>query len=120
MFLLATQPSISTVPGSFTVDTPVTPGNTAIVDVVDLTTVRSTKWIITITNNTTSEARMFEVSAIKGSTRIHSNMFGNIGDPIQIVWEVVEVGTNLELHILNNETASLTINTVRIQTLILN
>lgn len=119
MFLLATQPTI-TLPGSgtgnVTVETPVAIGDTSIVDTVSLVNTTSTKWIVTITSTTPSKSRMFEISAVKGSTRVFSNMFGNIGDAMHILWDVIETGTDLQLLITNNEAFNITSSVVRIQT----
>jgi hypothetical protein len=116
MFLLATQPKVSTIPGSFTTDVIVPTNDSAVVDSIDLSLLHSAKWIVTITG-VGGYCRLFEVSVVHGfNNTIFKNMFGNIGDNIHITWDVILNGNILDLTFTNHELYNIHINTVRVNT----
>jgi len=109
----STVPTVS-IPTITIVSTNITPN---VVDIINYATNTSLKWLITIIDNTNNRARFLEVSAIhRGGLSVMHNIFGDIGDRINVNVEVVLNAPNIQLQLTNNSGDELHINTVRVNT----
>lgn len=120
-FVLTTQISpLSTGPAISTPNITVVSTNTTsnIIDTISYTSAHSLKWLITIVDDTNNRTRFMEVAAIhRNGVSVMHNIFGDVGDRINVQVEVVLNGPDVELKLTNNSGADLLINTVRINTL---
>jgi hypothetical protein len=90
-----------------------------IIDTISYTLAYSMKWLVTIIDVTNNKARFLEVSAIhRNGISVMHNIFGDVGDRIHVLINVILNGPNVELILTNNSGSTLHVNTVRINTLI--
>lgn len=91
---------------------------TANVDIIPMATYRSTKYLVTITDDTANKSMAYEVLAMhKQLTTASHNRYGILGDIIAHDLDVQVIGTDLVLKITNNEAHSITVDVVRMPTL---
>lgn len=109
----STGPTVS-IPTINVVSTNTTP---IIVDILNYATNTSLKWLITIIDNTNNQARFLEVSAIhRSGLSIMHNIFGDVGDRINVSIDVILDSPNIKLKLTNNSGADIHISTVRVNT----
>jgi hypothetical protein len=95
-----------------TVDT-APPGSTTPADTVPFATIASTKWLVTVSD--TTRVRFFEIAAVcTATTEPRYNLFGDIGDRINVTPVVSKLAGEIILSIINNEASDIDVNIARI------
>ena len=84
--------------------------------VVDQSMGTSVKWIIAISNTTDTVVQAYEVLAIKKGTTAVYNVYGLVGDNINITLSVDNVGGEIRASVTNNEMFDVVINITHIGT----
>ena len=88
-----------------------------VIDAVNYTTAHSLKWFITIIDDTNNKTRFMEVAAIhRDGLSVTHNIFGDVGDRIKVIINVILNGPKIELVLINNSGVSLHVNTLRLNT----
>ena len=85
-------------------------------DSVVLATIRSVKWLVTITDSVAGDYKTYEVLAVHNGTTALYSVYGIVGDSISVFTNVVINGANMELELTNNSTNNLDIKVQRIAT----
>ncbi len=88
------------------------------VDTVDGEQVRSTKWLITLTDEANYLYNVAEILAIQNGTNVTFTVSNKVGDFLPYRVSVVLNGTDFQCKIANNHTDDLRVDLVRISTLI--
>lgn len=93
------------------------PSATVNVDTVPIGMYRSSKWLITVTDETLDLATSYEVLAMHTQlTNPTHNKYGIIGDIVLHSLDVVLIGTDLILQVTNPQAHNILVDAVRIPT----
>ncbi len=95
---------------------PISNGNTVVADSVVAATIRSVKWLVTITDSVAGDYKTYEVLGVHNGTTALYSVYGIVGDSISVFTNVVINGANMELELTNNSTNDLDIKVQRIAT----
>jgi len=89
---------------------------TVVVDSVLATLVRSVKWLVTVIDTVTGAQQSFEVYATKTLADVEHQVFGRVGDVLDVNTNVVFQSSSLQLQITNNEANPIDVQALRIAT----
>jgi hypothetical protein len=85
---------------------------TAVIDSYDITQVRSVKWLITVSDLTSTLFQSLEVLAIHDGVNVLHSEYGVTGDDITFDVNVNIVTGNLELQVTNNSANTIQVDSV--------
>ena len=92
--------------------------NTILVDSLPLATYRTAKWIVTLNDSVGGTSMAYEVLGVHDDLVAHHTRYARTGDNIPHGIDVILNGIDMALEITNNIANSLTVDVVRIATLI--
>lgn len=88
-------------------------GQTVVIDTVSLTDLIGIKYVIAISNETETNARLLEMNVLSLTSEVMSSVFSRLGGTIDIEVSASISGSNVEVSVKNNEVFNVNYNVLR-------